>query len=146
MGEKKNVKRIGKFMWVIPGLILSIGLISIFAILMQNREEQKITEAWKDELKASLEVKADDTWNYKINDDGITATLTGYKGSEENVIIPEYIDGYKIISISYDMSDSKIEFIKNITISATIKEIGEIGYKAFWMSRNIYAKFTKYKC
>ena len=40
-------------------------------------------------------------FSYSVNDDGTTATITGYNGTETDVIIPSVIDGYTITSIGY---------------------------------------------
>ena len=89
-------------------------------------------------------------WEYDPNDDG-TLTITGYKGSDTEVVIPNYINGVKVKKIEAEASsvdsiwgesirddDSKFYYgcvprkgqktIKTITISYGIEEIGDFAF------------------
>ena len=87
-------------------------------------------------------------WEYDPNDDG-TLTITGYKGSDTEVVIPNYISGVKVKEIKNSASDSiwsddicdtseSIHYgcagvdvqktIKRITISYGIEEIGNYAF------------------
>ena len=101
------------------------------------------------EDKSVVEPKNVADWEYDSNDDG-TLTITGYKGSDTEVVIPNYIGGKKVRKVgigsissiwSDDICDDSIKFylgsgrtkgqktIKRITISYGIEEI---GCYAFW--------------
>ena len=102
------------------------------------------------EDKSVVEPKNVADWEYKTNDDG-TLTITGYKGSDTDVVIPNYIGGVKVKriessnidsiwndAIRYDNSASKIWLgstsikvqitITRITISYGIEEIGDFAF------------------
>ena len=100
------------------------------------------------EDKSVVEPKNVADWEYTPNDDG-TLTITGYKGRDTEVVIPNYIGGVKVKGIgkselnsiwSDDICDTKesIHFggasihvqktIKRITISYGIEEIGGMAF------------------
>lgn len=47
---------------------------------------------------AASEIKLGD-WSYIINEDGSTITITEYRGTEENLVIPSEIDGYIVTGL-----------------------------------------------
>ena len=101
------------------------------------------------EDKSVVEPKNVADWEYKPNDDG-TLTITGYKGSDTEVVIPNYIGGKKVKKVGIDRTGSiwsdailddsgnKIwlasdyikgqKTIKRITISYGIEEIGNFAF------------------
>ena len=100
------------------------------------------------EDKSVVEPKNIADWEYNPNDDG-TLTITGYKGSDTEVVIPNYISGVKVKEIKNSASDSiwsddicdtseSIHYgcagvdvqktIKRITISYGIEEIGNYAF------------------
>ena len=100
------------------------------------------------EDKSVVEPKNIADWEYTPNDDG-TLTITGYKGSDTEVVIPNYISGVKVREIKNSASNSiwsddicdtneSIHFgcagiyvqktIKRITISYGIEEIGNFAF------------------
>ena len=103
------------------------------------------------EDKSVVEPKNVADWEYDPNDDG-TLTIKGYKGSDTEVVIPNYIGGKKVRKVgidnddvysiwSDDIRDDSIRFsfgssyvkgqktIKKIIISYGIEEIGDY---TFW--------------
>ena len=100
------------------------------------------------EDKSVVEPKNIADWKYTLNDDG-TLTITGYKGRDTDVVIPNYIGGVKVKKIGSDKYSSiwsedirdtneSIHFgcagvhvqktIKRITISYGIEEIGNYAF------------------
>lgn len=71
-------------------------------------------------------------FKYEIKGNG-TATITGYSGaSDENIIIPQMVDGYTVAAIG-DKAFYKDEKNKEIGISVTLPEsVKSIGDFAFW--------------
>lgn len=76
----------------------------------------------------SLTAFADETnvFDYEINTDG-TATITGFKANDINIIIPEAVDTYKVSAIGND-AFSGMERIEKITINADITSIGSSAF------------------
>ena len=65
---------------------------------------------------------------YKVNDDGTTCTITGLGTCTDiNIVIPEYIDGYKVTAIG----ETAFKGCKNITSVAISQYVSEIGARAF---------------
>ena len=101
------------------------------------------------EDKSVVEPKNAADWKYEPNDDG-TLTITEYKGSDTEVVIPNYIGGKKVKKVGIDRTGSiwsdailddsgnKIwkgseyikgqKTIKRITISYGIEEIGNYAF------------------
>lgn len=71
-------------------------------------------------------------FKYEIKGNG-TATITGYSGaSDENIIIPQMVDGYTVAAIG-DKAFYKDEKNREIGISVTLPEsVKSIGDFAFW--------------
>lgn len=71
-------------------------------------------------------------FKYEIKGNG-TATITGYSGaSDENIIIPQMVDGYTVAAIG-DKAFYKDEKNRKIGISVTLPEsVKSIGDFAFW--------------
>ncbi|MBE6537754.1 MAG: hypothetical protein E7673_07410 [Ruminococcaceae bacterium] len=47
-------------------------------------------------------------------------TITGYKGESPKLEIPSWIDGYKVVGISFDVNDESLQKIESIRIPKTI--------------------------
>jgi hypothetical protein len=63
-----------------------------------------------------------DDFEYTINSDGVSVTITDYTGSDENITIPAVLDGFNVTTIS-DFQFNNI--IKNVVIEEGIKKIAE---------------------
>ena len=64
-------------------------------------------------------------FTFTINENGVSITLTGYKGNERNLVIPEQINGIPVISIGWqwyvDSNISSVFIPKTITsISSSV--------------------------
>ena len=78
-------------------------------------------------------------WNFKLKNDG-SYIITGYKGNERDVIIPEIINGHYVTELGKDVFNSKDKKATNIvrTNRKNIKtivmpdSITKIGEKCFW--------------
>ena len=69
---------------------------------------------------AAVPVGADDEitsgdWEYEMNEDGVTASITRYIGSATDVTIPSEIDGFKVTVIGYGAFDG-CETLTSVTI------------------------------
>jgi len=64
--------------------------------------------------------------HFTYTTEGNSATITGYTGDGESLVIPSYIDGYKVESIADSAFSSKI--LKRIIISDGVKSIGWFAF------------------
>ena len=67
-------------------------------------------------------------FEYRINSDGNTATITDYVGSSTNVLIPAVIDGYAITSIG----DYAFQYCYSLIEITIPNSVTSIGYRAFY--------------
>ena len=83
-------------------------------------------------LASTASAATSGNFKYEIKGNG-TATITGYSGaSDENIIIPQMVDGYTVAAIG-DKAFYKDEKNRKIGISVTLPEsVKSIGDFAFW--------------
>ena len=83
-------------------------------------------------LASTASAATSGNFKYEIKGNG-TATITGYSGaSDENIIIPQMVDGYTVAAIG-DKAFYKDGKNKEIGISVTLPEtVQSIGDFAFW--------------
>ena len=67
-------------------------------------------------------------FDYKLNDDG-SAVITGYHGNAASIIIPETLDGYKVVGIG-DKAFANNQTIRSLIIPDQITSIGEFAFFA----------------
>ena len=60
--------------------------------------------------------------------EGNSATITGYTGNDESLVIPSYIDGYKVVNIADSAFSSQA--LKRVIISDGIENIGWFAFYA----------------
>jgi len=104
-------------------------------------ELKNTIESLKSETSADTKKEAEDT-SKEIEDskpalvephfiyttEGNSATITGYTGDDESLVIPSYIDGYKVVSIA-DSAFSSAK-LKRVVISDGIQSIGWFSFYA----------------
>ena len=59
--------------------------------------------------------------------DGTRAKITGYNGTETDLVIPETVEGYKIIAIGDSVFENKAQIV-SITIPDSVEEIGSCAF------------------
>ena len=109
---------------------------------------------WIDEMTGANIVEPEnvDDWAYRVEDDG-TLTITGYKGTATEVVIPNSIDGVRVKSIYNNYGpiwDSSIcngdehivgssGYVSQNTITSIIISYGieKIGNEAFWFTTEL---------
>lgn len=86
-------------------------------------------------LLVTLPALADTTrtsgdFQYTLKSNG-TATIVGYTGSGDSIIIPQMLDGYTVTTIGDSAFDNKYKSYKNcpVTLPDTIKSIGEFAFR-----------------
>ena len=94
-----------------------------------------------------------DDWEYELNEEAKTAVITKYKGTDTEVVIPNYIEDYRVIaiepkgdcglwdkSICVSTTESGYEcnyYQETITKIVVSEGIETIGAKSFWYSVNL---------
>ena len=81
--------------------------------------------------ESSPDESSPEEYTYRISGDN-TATITGYTGSATNLNIPNQIDNYTVTEIADNAFSNLLDcgiIVENVTISETVKKIGE---KAFY--------------
>ncbi|OYO67838.1 hypothetical protein CG709_16885, partial [Lachnotalea glycerini] len=82
-------------------------------------------------LKPCIQVIAEtstDEFTYTVNDTTKEATITGYTGTQEDLTIPNIIDGYKVISIGSKAFRSN-NTIRSIIIPGEIETIDRLAFE-----------------
>ena len=96
-------------------------------------EEIYVSEE-SNEIQTLSETKASDTvvsgdFKYVVNDDGKTATITGFVGEESgDLVIPEGIDGYTVTVIGEKAFEGSIGFTGNIILPLSITTIEDYAF------------------
>lgn len=67
-------------------------------------------------------------FSYEVNEDGVTARITGFSGNPGSLEIPGEIDGYKITSVS-NSSFTNMDKLKKLKIDGNIESIGEHAFE-----------------
>lgn len=113
--------------------------------LADSERQQKIDEltAVIESLKAEAEKnddsEADNSVNvtpaFKYIISGTNATLTGYTGNEENIVIPASVDGYRVTAIADGAFENSQ--IKNVIISDGVTSIGWFAFNGCTSLRSV---------
>ena len=67
-------------------------------------------------------------WRYTVNEDGATATITKYTGSETDVTIPREIDGHSVTEIGFE-AFYECTSLTNVTIPDSVTTIDEDAFR-----------------
>ena len=68
--------------------------------------------------------------NYKVNDDGVTCTVTGIGvNNGSDLVIPEYIGGYQVTAID-NMAFFGEYFLTSVTLPDSVVSIGESAFES----------------
>ena len=94
-----------------------------------------------------------DDWEYELNEEAKTAVITKYKGTDTEVVIPNYIEDYRVIAIepkgdcglwdksicvSTTVSGYECNYYQETITKIVVSEgIETIGAKSFWYSTNL---------
>ena len=78
---------------------------SISGVTINGKDYNSIEEYMKEINQVIVEPKNIDDWIYKLEDDG-TITITRYKGTDKEVVIPNYINGLPVKKIDSGIQHS----------------------------------------
>ena len=84
-------------------------------------------------------------WQYEVNEDGVTASITRYVGSATEVTIPSEIDGYRVTALTYWkewLSSTAFQHrgvFEDLSVTSVVFPAGvtEIGERAFSECRSM---------
>ena len=115
LSKEENTKKLEK---------LEAEIEALKSEMESQSPEASIPTLKDEEYTDNTEQEASSLFTYTIN--GSEATITGYAGSDETLVIPKSIDGYTVTEIS----DSAISSpnIKNIIISESVTTIGWFAF------------------
>ncbi len=109
-------------------VLSTLLLISIFTIVPANAADTN---------KKTSSLQSGDFYYY-VDEDDKTATITGYVGTDEKLVIPSTINGYTVTEIDngafgyyYDEDEDKeydFDFIKSISIPDSVTVIGNNAF------------------
>lgn len=129
----KNAKKIGILMLTVL-FVLIVLIISM--LFIKNKEVERIASTEENKRKAELVTGTTDSrFQYAVNsEDETTITLFYYIGSDTNVVIPAYIDGYKVTGITgsfYEKYDSTapIRNVEYLTFPSTLENMNTSSNK-----------------
>ncbi len=94
-------------------------------LLAQLKEENK--NAPTDDKSDNSETPPTPTGKFLYNLDGENAIITGYTGTEDQVVIPSIIDGYAVREIADNAFSSKQ--LKNVIITNGVAKIGWFSFQ-----------------
>ncbi len=115
MNVKSRIARILAFVV----LINNNQLINVAAEVMMPVVEDRSIDAVGNSITSGK-------YTYTINEDNASITITKYIGAEENVIIPEVLDGYVVTGL-YGAPFVNNQYVKNIKVPKTVNYTGTDG-------------------
>lgn len=91
---------------------------------IESLREQSDTTS--EETESDSDLLPPETPHFIYTTAGNRATVTGYAGNEENIVIPSYIDGYKVCAIADSAFSS--DSLKRVIISDGIESVGWFAF------------------
>ncbi len=124
-----------KLFTLILTIIILFEFIPIYAIFDESGGLTESGTVFDDVLENEQEIEAYSTaasidygdYTYTVNNDGTTATITGYTGSEEIIIIPGDVNEYNV-SVIGDDAFSNCTTLTAVTIPDSVTNIGERAF------------------
>ncbi len=89
--------------------------------------DERITEAEQQEYIETMAIFGD--WEYTINDDNATVTITKYKGTSSEVVIPSGINEFPVVGIG-NLAFAYRSGLTSITIPDSVTSIGDQAFSA----------------
>ena len=83
----------------------------------------KYPVAEAERLYSPSDIIRENGFEYAVLADG-TAEIIGYTGSEKNLVIPEYVDGYKVTAVGNYVFDNNVK-LRSVTIPDGVTSIGK---------------------
>ncbi len=78
-------------------------------------------------IAASAETLAEGDYTYKVNEDGLSVTVTAYKGSESEVTVPSTLGGLTVTTIGQNAFSSNAT-ITSVSLPASVSSIEAMAF------------------
>jgi len=111
-------------------LVVLSGMSAVFG-MEGSADEWEIDPA----LEVPKPVVQSGDYGYQINDDNETVTIAEYYGSDQDIVIPEELDGYVVTAIGYQ-AFTYLE-MKSLTIPETVESIGMRAFEYCTISKQL---------
>ena len=95
------MKKINKILIACIIILLILGIILVVNI--QKNQVDKIAGVDEIQSDAYTEITTNSEWDYYVNDDNTTISLTNYKGNATELTIPSTIDGYAVTTLRFEL-------------------------------------------
>lgn len=103
------------------------GLLALLIVAGASPAAAVIKTFESSALTAHAEGSIEEDYNFTVNEDGSTVTITKWTGSGSEVEVPETLDG-KTVTVIGPWAFAQIERITKVTLPDTVTEIGDSAF------------------
>ena len=103
------------------------GLLALLIVAGASPAAAVIKTFESSALTAHAEGSIEEDYNFTVNEDGSTVTITKWTGSGSEVEVPETLDG-KTVTVIGPWAFAQIESITKVTLPDTVTEIGDSAF------------------
>ena len=103
------------------------GLLALLIVAGASPAAAVIKTFESSALTAHAEGSIEEDYNFTVNEDGSTVTITKWTGSGSEIEVPETLDG-KTVTVIGTWAFAQIESITKVTLPDTVTEIGDSAF------------------
>ena len=103
------------------------GLLALLIVAGASPAAAVIKSFESSALTAHAEGSIEEDYNFTVNEDGSTVTITKWTGSGSEIEVPETLDG-KTVTVIGPWAFAQIESITKVTLPDTVTEIGDSAF------------------
>ncbi|WP_303821227.1 leucine-rich repeat domain-containing protein [Ruminococcus flavefaciens] len=103
------------------------GLLALLIVAGASPAAAVIKSFESSALTAHAEGSIEEDYNFTVNEDGSTVTITKWTGSGSEIEVPETLDG-KTVTVIGTWAFAQIESITKVTLPDTVTEIGDSAF------------------
>ena len=103
------------------------GLLALLIVAGASPAAAVIKTFESSALTAHAEGSIEEDYNFTVNEDGNTVTITKWTGSGSEIEVPETLDG-KTVTVIGPWAFAQIESITKVTLPDTVTEIGDSAF------------------
>lgn len=105
------------------------GLLALLIVAGASPASAVIKTFESSALTAHAEGSIEEDYNFTVNEDGSTVTITKWTGSGSEIEVPETLDG-KTVTVIGTWAFAQIESITKVTLPDTVTEIGDSAFNS----------------
>lgn len=105
------------------------GLLALLIVAGASPAAAVIKTFESSALTAHAEGSIEEDYNFTVNEDGSTVTITKWTGSGSEIEVPETLDG-KTVTVIGTWAFAQIESITKVTLPDTVTEIGDSAFNS----------------